>query len=192
MRHKGTVQLETERCQLRKFDKDDMLDFYHNCLIDDLVWKWTSYETISTIEDVREKEGLFTNSWFHLNEQVTRYNWAIVLKTSGEVIGRVQGMNVNEEKAELELAYEIGSAHWNQGLMTEVLKVTVTFLPDEVDLRKIYAYHAMENPASGKVMLKAGMVSDKMIPDGYTCNAGTFDAHFYSISKNLKESYHGR
>ena len=40
---------------------------------------------------------------------------------------------------------------WNQGLMTETTKRVIEFFFQEVGMNRIYAWHANENPASGKM-----------------------------------------
>ncbi|WP_162011980.1 GNAT family N-acetyltransferase [Streptococcus sp. S784/96/1] len=181
MQHKGTVQLETERLILRRFHVDDAETMFQNCWSNRDVWKWTSYEEMSIVDDLITKNGLFTDWWLDLYEHPNRYNWAITLKSTDEPIGRVFVIQINEESAEAEITYEIGEKWWNQGLMTETLKEVSRFLFDDVHVKRLIAYHAKENPASGKVMTHIGMTLFKIVPNGYTCNAGTFDSHYYEI-----------
>lgn len=79
MNHKGTVQLETDRLILRKFQLEDAEPMFDNCWSELDVWKWTSYDEMSCVADLVEKNGLFTDWWLSLNDQANRYNWAIVL-----------------------------------------------------------------------------------------------------------------
>lgn len=82
---------------------------------------------------------------------------------------------------DVELAYELGTRWWNQGLMTEAVRATLHFFLNEFGLRRVHAYHTGENPASGRVMLKCSMRWIGTTPDGRTCNAGTFDRVDYEI-----------
>lgn len=181
MNHKGTVQLETNRLILRRFQQKDAEAMFYNCWSDVDVWKWTSYDKMDTVDDLMIKNGLFTDWWMELYDQYNRYNWVIVLKSTNQPIGRVFVINLEEKNAELEITYEIGKKWWNQGLMTEALEQIIYFLFNVVHVKRIIAYHAKENPASGKVMKHIGMKFFKTLPDGYTCNAGTFDSHYYEI-----------
>ncbi|HEM6115748.1 GNAT family N-acetyltransferase [Streptococcus pluranimalium] len=181
MNHKGTVQLETDRLILRKFQLEDAEPMFDNCWSELDVWKWTSYDEMSCVADLVEKNGLFTEWWLSLNDQANRYNWAIVLQSTSQPIGRIFVIELSEENAELEITYEIGKKWWYQGLMTEALKEIIRFLFEDVQVNRIVAYHAKENPASGKVMKKVGMTFCKMVPGAYTCHAGTFDSYYYSI-----------
>lgn len=47
---------------------------------------------------------------------------------------------------------------------------------------RIYAHHASENPASGRVMQKCGMTYEKTSPNANVCNNGIYDDVCYSIS----------
>ncbi len=65
--------------------------------------------------------------------------------------------------------------------MREALREIIRFLFEDVQVNRIVAYHAKENPVSGKVMKKVGMTFCKMVAGAYTCHAGTFDSYYYSI-----------
>ena len=186
MTHKGTVLIETERLILRRFAKYDLEQIYYNCWCEHEVWKWTNYPTMTCIAEVVTNAGLFTENWLNAYDRPDRYSWAIQLKSSGEVIGRLFGMHPNDKIKQVELAYELGSKWWNQGLMTEAVKVVLPFFFDEVGFYRVYAYHASENPASGKVMQKCGMKYEGTLRQACVCNNGIFDKVMYAI---LAEDY---
>lgn len=189
MDHKGTVCLETERLILRRFQKEDLEQIYYNCWRDKDVWKWTNYAKMDCIADVLTKANLFTDPWFRAYERLDRYSWAIQLKETGEVIGRYFGMHPNDELGEVELAYEMGKAWWNQGLMTEATKKVIEFFFEEVGFHRISAWHAEGNPASGRVQEKAGMKWEGTLRQGGRCNHGICDKMIYAI---LAEDYFGK
>ena len=181
LKHKGTVILETDRLILRRFKTDDLEQIYHNCWSDPDVWKWTNYEPMDSIDEVCTLNNIFTDHWFARYEKLDWYSWAIQLKSSGEVIGRLSGIKPDERISQIELAYELGQKWWNQGLMTEAVKVVIGFFFYEVGFNRIYAAHAHENPASGKVMQKCGMVYEGTARQACKCNNGMFDTVNYAI-----------
>ena len=181
--HKGTIEIETSRLRLRQFTPHDLESMYANCWQDEEVWQWTSYEGMDKIEDAVEKSGLFTDWWLNAYQSPKRYNWAIALKDSDQAIGRIFGMNLDEQTGELEISYELGKAWWNKGLMTEALFSICAFLIEEVGFNRLYAYHAKENPASARVLQKIGMTFKGIRPNAYQCNAGVFDAYDYELRK---------
>ena len=187
LKHKGTVRLETGRLVLRRFVPEDQADIYENCWRDYAVWRWTSYDPMPTICEVQTAAGLFTSRWFAAYERPDRYNWAIQLK-GGPVIGRISGLNPDSRVSQVELAYELGRAWWNQGYATEAARAVIRFFFAEVGFNRIFAYHAPENPASGRVMEKCGMRLEGRLRQAYRCNGGLYDMVVYGI---LAEDWRG-
>ncbi len=181
MTHKGTVTLETEHLILRRFTSDDVEQIFNNCWSDHEIWKWTSYKPMQCAKDVIEVAEMFTDKWLNAYNKPNRYSWAIQLKTSNEVIGRFFGMNPDDRVNQIELAYELGRKWWNQGLMSEAVKAVIAFFFNEVGFNRIYAYHADENPASGRVMQKCGMTYEGTLRQACKCNNGVFDMVCHSI-----------
>ncbi|MCL2285897.1 MAG: GNAT family N-acetyltransferase, partial [Firmicutes bacterium] len=181
MNHKGTVTLETERLILRRFEKNDLEPMFHNVWNNYEVWKWSSYEPMNSIDDIRTLNNIFTDFWFAKYEKPDYYNWAIELKSSGEVIGRFRGINPSDRANKIELAYELGQNWWGQGFMTEAVNAALHFFFNDVGFNRVYAGHASENPASGKVMQKCGMTYEGTMRQHTKCNVGLVDEVFYGI-----------
>ena len=137
--HKGTVTLETERLILRRFVISDLEPIFCNCWSNPDVWKWTNYEPMSSIDDVLTLNNIFTDYWFAKYDKPDFYNWAIQLKSSGEVIGRIRG-GIPDDRVnrvnQIEIAYELGRSWWNQGLMTEALQKVIVFFLSRNRLRQ--------------------------------------------------------
>jgi RimJ/RimL family protein N-acetyltransferase/enterochelin esterase-like enzyme len=188
LKHKGTVALETERLILRRFKMDDLEEIYHNCWSNPEVWKWSSYEPMDSIDDVLILNNIFTDFWFSRYEKLEHYDWAVQLKSSDEIIGRLRGMHPNSRIRQIELAYELGQSWWNHGFMTEAVHRIIDFFINEVGFNRIYANHAHENMASGKVMQKCGMAYEGTARQMCKCNNGMFDMVNYAI---LADDYFG-
>lgn len=179
MQHKGTVAIETPRLILRHFVPEDLESMFRHCWSKRDVWKWTNYAPMETIDDVMNRANMFTPRWLGAYDRPDRYSWAIHSKCEGIAIGRMFGMHPTDD--DVELAYELGPRWWNQGLMTEAAQATIHFFLYNVGLRRVRAYHADLNPASGRVMIKCGMRRIGVVPGGCTCNAGVFDRVDYEI-----------
>jgi ribosomal-protein-alanine N-acetyltransferase len=190
MIHKGTVTLETERLILRRFVISDLEPMFYNVWSNFDVWKWTNYESMNSIDDVLTLNNIFTDYWFAKYEKSDYYNWAMQLKSTGEVIGRVRGGDPEDRinrVNQIVLSYELGQKWWNQGLMTEAVKKVIDFFFNEIGYNRIYTAHAHENPASGKVMQKCGMVYEGTMRQAINKNNGLQDKVNYAI---LVEDYH--
>ena len=159
MRHLGTQTLETERLVLRAFRLCDAKAMYEN---------WTSREAVTRTtqwarhESVFETEGILT-AWCALYADARVYNWAIVLKQTGEPIGNIACMDFSERDSRCTVGYCLSDDYWNRGLTTEALGVVLRFLFDEVKVHKVESYHAADNPASGRVMEKNGMLREGLL-----------------------------
>lgn len=84
-------------------------------------------------------------------------SWGITLKQTGHLIGTIGFMWWNQQFRSAEVGYSLARAYWNRGLMTEALDATIRFGFEEMHLYRIEAQHEFDNPASGRVMEKAGM-----------------------------------
>ena len=138
---------------------------------------------MNSIDDILTLNNIFTDYWFAKYEKPDYYNWAIQLKSSSEVIGRIRGGIPNDINRinQIEMAYELGQNWWVQGFMTEALKRVIEFFFKEIGFNRIYTAHAHENPASGKVMQKCGMVYEGTMRQALNKNAGLQDKVNYAI-----------
>ncbi len=153
LKHQGTVTLETDRLLLRRFKMDDCVDMYNNWATDPDV---TRYLTWPPHENMTVTKGII-GGWIDAYASDEFYTWAIVIKSSGAVVGSIGTVGHNNQDKHCELGYCISKALWGKGYMTEALKCMIDFLFDKVDFNRLEAIHYVENVSSGKVMLKAGM-----------------------------------
>jgi ribosomal-protein-alanine N-acetyltransferase len=181
LQHKGTKTLITPRLILRKYQLDDANDMFINYLADERVALFMSWQAYRSIDEVyaflAEKPKLY--------ESNSTYDWAI--EHEGEVIGGISAYSISEKNHSCEFGYCIGNAFWNMGLASEAAYAVINFLFQEVQLHRITATHDVENPASGKVMQKCGMVCEGRFREHYLRHDNTFsDALLYGI---LNPSY---
>jgi [ribosomal protein S5]-alanine N-acetyltransferase len=84
-----------------------------------------------------------------------RATFAITAPQNG-VVGAV-ALTLRLEHRRAELGYWIGRPFWNRGYATEAVRAVLAFGFEQLDLNRIHASHFTRNPASGRVMMKAGM-----------------------------------
>ena len=87
--------------------------------------------------------------------------WAVVLKTSGEVIGCVgylpaSSSNLKIEDNHAEVGYWVARPYWGQGICTEAMKKVVDYCFHVKGFSVLWGDYFPENPASGRVMEKCG------------------------------------
>jgi RimJ/RimL family protein N-acetyltransferase len=83
---------------------------------------------------------------------------ALTLKSRGPraVIGAVSlGRDAGETSAEL--GYWLGLPFWSCGYMTEAARALIDWSFTQWGLTRIHSHHLARNPASGRVMEKAGL-----------------------------------
>lgn len=82
-------------------------------------------------------------------------SYAITLAENGMLLGTITLSWINRTLAEL--GYWIGEPHWNRGYCSEATRALIEFAFANFEFSKIIAEHLQANPASGRVMQKAGM-----------------------------------
>lgn len=82
--------------------------------------------------------------------------FAIVINDGASLIGAI-GLSINKKHNRAELGYWIGESYWNNGYATEAARAVVVYGFRELGLHRIEAMHMTRNPASGRVLRKAGM-----------------------------------
>lgn len=82
--------------------------------------------------------------------------FAVVRKEDARLIGAV-GLRIDRGINKAELGYWVGKPFWNRGYATEAAIAILGYGFDELRLNRIQAGHLARNPASGRVMEKAGM-----------------------------------
>ena len=97
-------------------------------------------------------------SWCALYEQKDFYLWAITL--AGTPIGSISVVKNNPQSDCVELGYCIGYLYWNKRLMTEALQAVIDYLFEQVGLHRIENWHAVQNPASGRVAQNCGLTHE--------------------------------
>lgn len=149
--NKGTIKIETERLILRPFKKNDGIDMYNNWASDDRVTKflrWNSHENI-------EESFKICEMWENESKEKSNYQWAIVLKETNQVIGSIGLVDIDEKMLRGEVGYAIGYKFWGRGIVKEALESILQYFKS-LGFVRIQAFHELENPNSGKVLLKSG------------------------------------
>ena len=85
--------------------------------------------------------------------------FAITLIADKCLIGAI-GLTINREHKRAELGYWIGKPFWNKGYATEAGRAMLQYGFETLGLRRIHAGHFANNPASGRVQRKLGMVRE--------------------------------
>lgn len=161
--------LETERLILRPLTVEDASAAFV-WLSDERVTKFMPYQTYTDIENVRK--------WIDSLSGEDNYNFGFVFKENNLLIGSGDIGYSSRTKA-WEFGYNIRYDYWNRGLTTEAAKCMMKFAFDSFGARDFSSNHAVDNPASGKVMKKCGLVFREYGHYSKFDGSRTFKASFY-------------
>ena len=100
-----------------------------------------------------------------------------------QVIGDISIVAVDDNDSSCEIGYVLGKAYWGRGIMTEALKTVLDFCFTQAGFQKVRARYASLNPASGRVMEKAGMFYLKTIVNGVERKGYLADLIYYQINR---------
>lgn len=107
-------------------------------------------------------------SWINMANQGfedrNNFVFAICSITDDLFMGGI-GLRVNKRFNNAELGFWIGVPFWNNGFVTEATETILKFGFEQLRLHKIYATHLVKNPASGRVMIKNGMIKEGELVD---------------------------
>ena len=185
MEHKGTIRIETQRLVLRRHTLEDAESMFSNWASEKEVTKFLRWQPYKCVEDTKKMIA----EWVASYSKPDFYFWTIELKESGDIVGDISVIAINEDTESVELGYGIGSRWWGKGITAEAGKALIKFFFEEVGARRVFAKHAVENPNSGKAMQKMGMKYEGTLRQSDKCNQGIVDVAYYSI---LKDEYFGQ
>jgi ribosomal-protein-alanine N-acetyltransferase len=183
LNHKGTDNIKTERLLLRRFELSDAEPMFKNWASDHEVFK---YLRGKCQKDIGETKAII-QARIEKYQNPAFYHWIITLKDSKEQMGTIGLFIVNEIDECGEVAYCIGRKFNGNGYTTEALQNVLKFAFEEIGFNRIEACHAINNPASGRVMQKAGMRFEGMARQKYRSSLGFEDSNMYAM---LKEDYY--
>lgn len=180
--HTGTQTIQTNRLTLRRFTVDDAHAMFHNYANDPRVTRYLSWQPHT---DVAASRALLAD-WCNNYTQDNYYHWAIVF--DGKVIGGISVVRLDEINENAEIGYCIGASYWGQGIMTEAAHAVLDYLLEQVNCHRVVICHAPQNPASGRVAQKCGLVYEGTLRQACKTSLGEYlDLAVYSkIKKDFR------
>lgn len=178
--HIGTQTIETDRLILRKFKIGDAPYVFKNWASDPdnvATLTWNAHPSVSLTESL-------IASWVNDYSDNTDYRWCITLKGTDIPVGGIDVTNIINDST-CEIGFVLSKSLWNRGIMTEAARAVIDYLFTKTSFTTVTAYHNIDNPASGKVLLKSGMHKTVVVSKGAKKNTGELvDKVVYEISKS--------
>lgn len=159
------ITIETERLVLRAVGAGDgqlLFDLYAN---DPVTSKYMSFKVTGRVDEseffARSVGDFFKGK---TDVPIRQFAWVIQEKSSGEFIGSAGFGPMNE--GTVSGGYILNRNFWGKGYASEVWMRLVQLLQADSGVKRIEAYHHPENPASGKVLMRAGMTYEGLRSKG--------------------------
>ena len=150
------MNLETERLILRQWKNSDF-EVFAEMNADDEVMKYFP----STLS--REESDVLANKITGLIHQNNYGLMALELKSSGEFIG-FTGLHKPEFKAHFtpcaEIGWRIARKYWGNAYAAEAARACLEYAFNELYLKEVVSFTALQNARSVRVMEKIGMKRD--------------------------------
>lgn len=144
--------LHTARLTLRPFEPSDIPAVTELCSERDIAANTLHIPHPYTLDDAR--------SWIDSHPEIYAAGkaaiFAITHRDHQTLIGGI-GLTFDQQYNRAELGYWIGKPFWGNGFCSEAAPEILRFGFDICKLNRIFATHMMRNPASGRIMEKAGM-----------------------------------
>lgn len=179
MKHVGTNTIETTRLTLRRLELTDAEMMFRNWTSDEEVTRFLRWDAHKTIDETKS----MIQQWVNGYQDDSTYYWGMYLK-DGEMIGSIGVAITSDYDFKGELGYKIGSRFWNQGYTGEAARVVIDYMFRNTDVERIDSVSAVENPASSKVMEKAGMRYEGLLRHYYKTRDGFHDCTLYGIIRS--------
>ena len=155
MKNLGTKTIETERLILRKVKLEDALEIFESWATDSLTNRYLEWDLHKNVDETKEYVSSIIKAY-----EDNKYDWVVELKDTNKLIGEIAGVHVDKNGAYIELGYCYSSKYWGNGYASEALRAVIKYLLNDVQFNIVEAMHISGNPASGRVMQKAGMKFD--------------------------------
>lgn len=144
--------ITSKRLILRPFVNDDAAALFSWSSDVDV----TRYLRFEAHDSLQESEKIIKR-WVRDSENPPNFHWAIERRDDLRVIGSmgIEITSLHDNRGEI--GYCLAKDVWNQGYATEALRTVLRFAFDIAGFHRLEACHSTQNPASGRVMEKAGM-----------------------------------
>jgi RimJ/RimL family protein N-acetyltransferase len=127
------------------------------------------------------------DSWIaHASAENPVTNFALIV--DGQAVGGIGFIRQDDvARRSVELGYWLGEPYWGRGIVTDAVRAISEFIFANFDVCRIYAIVFESNPASVRVLEKAGFVCEGRQRRAVTKNGETLDSLMYARVKEQDE-----
>ena len=107
---------------------------------------------------------------------------AFALAVEGAAVGGLSlrvGTDIARRSAEL--GYWLAEAHWGRGIVTAAIRAATVYAFGELELVRVWAVPFVRNPASARVLERAGYVREGVLRASAVKEGDLLDQYLYAI-----------
>ncbi len=165
---------------IKETDFEDLYDLYSN----EKVYQYRPGVARKTEEAV-QKLILKCNTEY---EQKEAAYFAVCMNEEPDTVVAVAEIFGIDSRLEMvNIGYSVREVFWGNGIATEIVRMLLRYLFNEIEVNRVQAHAMPENEPSNKVLQKSGMIKEGLIRQGALWNGkGIVDVNQYAI---LKKDY---
>jgi [ribosomal protein S5]-alanine N-acetyltransferase len=170
------MELELSACRIRSWRDGDQVSLVRHA-DDPLVWR-NVRDQFPHPYTMADADGWIARVVGHKPE--TQF----AIEVDGGVAGGV-GLMLQEDVARhsAEIGYWLGQAYWGRGIMSEVVRRMTSYGFRSLDLFRVYALVFEWNPASQRVLEKAGYVLEGRLRKAVLKDGQLLDQFAYGVTR---------
>jgi [ribosomal protein S5]-alanine N-acetyltransferase len=139
------------RIEIRKIEKEDARGLWKLINDKEVIKQLSGYTFPCPFEKIKKEVDEGIQGWKN------KKCYAFTILFDKEIAGYVILENPSKDKKRYDIGFFVGKKFWNKGIATFAVKEVVDFGFNKLNLYRIQGDNDSDNPASGKVMKKAGM-----------------------------------
>jgi RimJ/RimL family protein N-acetyltransferase len=150
------IILETDRLILRNFVKEDKDDFYIISR-DPKIYETLPEDHMYSMDEISEIIDWFIYQYDNNTlKNIPKFPLAIILKNEQKLIGDIGIGHYSNDKSKMELFYFINSNYWNNGYVSEAVKIFLKYVKENELAISLLGTVVSKNIASIKILMKNG------------------------------------
>ena len=135
------------------------------------------YKSLTVAAENGMEVVLYPDSEFLDEVVVTGYT----VQRKADLTGSVSVVDMDERTEKVHIGYCIGSKWWHSGYTSEAFAAILPFFFEQVGVKRVESQHDPNNPNSGLVMKKCGLIYEGTLRAADWSNKGIVDACMYGI-----------
>jgi [ribosomal protein S5]-alanine N-acetyltransferase len=174
------MEITTERLILREFKTTDWPEVlaYQSEPLYLRYYEWTERNP----KAVQEFVGMFLAN--QREQPRTKYQLAVTLKSSGQLIGNCGIRMKTVEARDGDIGYELSPKHWGQGYAIEAARAIVALGFTQFNLHRIWSWCVADNIGSVRVLQKLGMQMEGRLRENEYYKGRWWDTLMFGMLEN--------